>query len=63
MSKKRCPVLVKLGVFPPRLTSYVDDVWLKYCIGKCPLEICVYEYGGKIREEDRKLLEEVEWTN
>ena len=67
ISKKLCLLLEARGAFltkkqyelARRRPSPADDCWLKICIAECPLEDeCIYDYSGKIREADRKLLEE-----
>ena len=66
MLKKRCPILVRAGVFYQRkrgqvLTSDADKWIRKYCFGSCPLgERCVYDYAGEIKAEDMKKLKEVQ---
>jgi len=58
--KKRCPILVKAGVFyKGELIGVEDNWWIKeYCFGgKCPLKECVYDYPFAIKKEDQELLE------
>ena len=60
LSKKLCPLLQRFGVFynGKRLINGTDDYWIKkFCLGKCPLEVCIYEKAGKITDEDREALE------
>ena len=62
MSAKECPLLKRYNV-DPRETAENEPLmdWVKeLCWKYCPLNCCMYDYKGSIKEVDYKLLAKVE---